>query len=238
MNALDPTPFLPEPFTRWFAARGWTPRAHQLELLAKARAGRSVLLIAPTGAGKTLAGFLPSLVELSAAAPRSRSIPLPPPQARLRASSTRYGGGEGLGVGGNSHRDERPPTPDPSPPFAARTGGGERTVLAAQAGATPAPPAHLHRPRHPPRGRSAHALHLSAQGAGSRHRAQPRAAGGRDGAADPHRDPYRRHACIKAPAPAARPAAYSAHHARAACVDPCLARCTVFVRLAAAHRAR
>jgi len=55
---------LPDPFARWFASRGWAPRAHQLELLAKARTGRSVLLIAPTGAGKTLAGFLPSLVEL------------------------------------------------------------------------------------------------------------------------------------------------------------------------------
>ncbi|MEM9278617.1 MAG: ligase-associated DNA damage response DEXH box helicase, partial [Pseudomonadota bacterium] len=40
-------------------------RAHQLELLARAQAGQSSLLIAPTGAGKTLAGFLPSLVELS-----------------------------------------------------------------------------------------------------------------------------------------------------------------------------
>src|SRR5262245_62279957 len=58
---------LPEKFARWFASRGWMPRAHQLELLAKARAGRSALLIAPTGAGKTLAGFLPTLVELSAA---------------------------------------------------------------------------------------------------------------------------------------------------------------------------
>jgi ATP-dependent helicase Lhr and Lhr-like helicase len=67
---------LPEPFTRWFASRGWAPRPHQLELLAKARAGRSVLLIAPTGAGKTLAGFLPSLVELSA--PREA-----PPARRL-----------------------------------------------------------------------------------------------------------------------------------------------------------
>jgi ATP-dependent Lhr-like helicase len=40
------------------------PRPHQLALLAKAKAGRSTLLIAPTGAGKTLAGFLPSLVAL------------------------------------------------------------------------------------------------------------------------------------------------------------------------------
>src|SRR5215471_17620020 len=59
------TSTLPEPFGRWFAARGWTPRAHQMALLDKARAGCSTLLIAPTGAGKTLAGFLPSLVELS-----------------------------------------------------------------------------------------------------------------------------------------------------------------------------
>ncbi len=60
-----PPALLPEPFLKWFAARGWSPRAHQLELLARAQAGESVLLIAPTGAGKTLAGFLPSLVELA-----------------------------------------------------------------------------------------------------------------------------------------------------------------------------
>ena len=62
---------LPEIFQRWFAARGWSPRAHQLDLLAKARDNRSALLIAPTGAGKTLAGFLPTLVELGT--PRSKS---------------------------------------------------------------------------------------------------------------------------------------------------------------------
>ena len=56
---------LPAPFTRWFAEKGWQPRAHQLELLARAEAGESTLLIAPTGAGKTLAGFLPSLTDLT-----------------------------------------------------------------------------------------------------------------------------------------------------------------------------
>lgn len=56
---------LPAPFVRWFSKRGWTPRAHQLELLSKADSGRSVLLIAPTGAGKTLAGFLPSMVDIT-----------------------------------------------------------------------------------------------------------------------------------------------------------------------------
>jgi ATP-dependent Lhr-like helicase len=55
---------LPDHFLRWFAQRGWSPREHQLALLQKARDERSALLIAPTGAGKTLAGFLPTLVEL------------------------------------------------------------------------------------------------------------------------------------------------------------------------------
>ena len=63
----DDSAALPDHLNRWFAARGWAPRAHQLALLDKARAQRSALLIAPTGAGKTLAGFLPTLVELGSA---------------------------------------------------------------------------------------------------------------------------------------------------------------------------
>jgi len=55
---------LPERFADWFARRGWAPRPHQLAMLAAARAGESALLIAPTGGGKTLAGFLPSLIAL------------------------------------------------------------------------------------------------------------------------------------------------------------------------------
>jgi ATP-dependent Lhr-like helicase len=57
---------LPEPFDAWFRMRGWRPHRHQLEMLVAADAGRSALLVAPTGGGKTLAGFLPSLVDLAA----------------------------------------------------------------------------------------------------------------------------------------------------------------------------
>ncbi|WP_106640581.1 ligase-associated DNA damage response DEXH box helicase [Allosphingosinicella vermicomposti] len=58
---------LPPVIADWFAEKGWAPRRHQLEMLAAARAGRNALLVAPTGAGKTLAGFLPTLVELTEA---------------------------------------------------------------------------------------------------------------------------------------------------------------------------
>ncbi|MES0809361.1 ligase-associated DNA damage response DEXH box helicase [Roseibium sp. SCPC15] len=57
---------LPNRFQSWFASRGWSARAHQLQLIDHLGQGHSTLLIAPTGAGKTLAGFLPSLVELEA----------------------------------------------------------------------------------------------------------------------------------------------------------------------------
>ena len=91
VNKVEPEPLapslLPETFRRWFAVRGWSPREHQLELLAKARDDRSALLIAPTGAGKTLAGFLPTLVELSAAGRTSLAPPLPLPLTRQPAAA-------------------------------------------------------------------------------------------------------------------------------------------------------
>ncbi|HTI31344.1 MAG TPA: ligase-associated DNA damage response DEXH box helicase [Sphingomonas sp.] len=58
---------LPQALSDWFAGKGWTPRHHQLEMLDAARAGESALLVATTGAGKTLAGFLPTLSELTEA---------------------------------------------------------------------------------------------------------------------------------------------------------------------------
>lgn len=57
---------LPNAFSRWFSTRGWQLREHQRRLLEESLAGQSTLLIAPTGAGKTLAGFLPSLIDLAA----------------------------------------------------------------------------------------------------------------------------------------------------------------------------
>jgi len=56
---------LPPAFAGWFVSRGWQIRAHQSALIAHAAREESVLLVAPTGGGKTLAGFLPSLIELA-----------------------------------------------------------------------------------------------------------------------------------------------------------------------------
>ncbi|MGB0843799.1 MAG: DEAD/DEAH box helicase, partial [Alphaproteobacteria bacterium] len=55
---------LPTVITDWFASRGWAPHEHQLHMLEAANKGQSALLVAPTGGGKTMAGFLPSLIDL------------------------------------------------------------------------------------------------------------------------------------------------------------------------------
>ncbi len=63
-SGSQPIDDLPESLGRWFAARGWAPRRHQMDMLAAGRRGNHALLVAATGAGKTLAGFLPTLSEL------------------------------------------------------------------------------------------------------------------------------------------------------------------------------
>src|SRR3546814_18682291 len=57
---------LPDPVALLFADGGWTPRRHQVDMRAAAQAGQHSWLVAPTGAGKTLAGFLPVLADLIA----------------------------------------------------------------------------------------------------------------------------------------------------------------------------
>jgi len=56
---------LPPAISDWFASRGWRVRQHQWDMLDAARAGNHALLVADTGAGKTLAGFLPTLADFS-----------------------------------------------------------------------------------------------------------------------------------------------------------------------------
>ncbi|MEZ5777831.1 MAG: ligase-associated DNA damage response DEXH box helicase [Paracoccaceae bacterium] len=60
---------LPTRFLDWFTQRGWTIHPHQKMLLDRA-GDPALLLVAPTGGGKTLAGFLPTLAELAPGARR------------------------------------------------------------------------------------------------------------------------------------------------------------------------
>jgi ATP-dependent Lhr-like helicase len=73
-GAPDPD-LLPPAIAAWFAGRGWRVRRHQLEMLAQARAGHHALLVADTGAGKTLAGFLPTLCDFAGDTPAGANDP-------------------------------------------------------------------------------------------------------------------------------------------------------------------
>jgi ATP-dependent Lhr-like helicase len=64
MRQLGGMTTLPSAFSDWFAARGWQVHPHQEEMLTRA-GDPALMLIAPTGGGKTLAGFLPTLAELA-----------------------------------------------------------------------------------------------------------------------------------------------------------------------------
>ncbi|MCC6829239.1 MAG: ligase-associated DNA damage response DEXH box helicase [Novosphingobium sp.] len=66
---------LPPEIAAWFAARGWRVRRHQANMLAAADAGLHALLVADTGAGKTLAGFLPTLADFAPSRLAGASVP-------------------------------------------------------------------------------------------------------------------------------------------------------------------
>lgn len=64
-------PPLPPVISGWFASKGWQPFPHQLDILTASQAQADILLLAPTGSGKTMAGFLPTL---AAFAGRERTV--------------------------------------------------------------------------------------------------------------------------------------------------------------------
>jgi len=66
---------LPPEIAAWFATRGWAVRRHQADMLAAAARGEHALLVADTGAGKTLAGFLPTLAAFAPS--RLNGAPVP-----------------------------------------------------------------------------------------------------------------------------------------------------------------
>ncbi|WP_420586430.1 ligase-associated DNA damage response DEXH box helicase [Ruegeria sp.] len=55
---------IPGRITDWFASKGWSIHPHQQDMFDRA-SDPATLLIAPTGGGKTMAGFLPTLAELA-----------------------------------------------------------------------------------------------------------------------------------------------------------------------------
>lgn len=69
----------------WFAARGWSPFRFQRQVWNACLAGRSGLLHATTGTGKTYAIWLAPLIEYLAASPDATGIS-PPRRAKRNAS--------------------------------------------------------------------------------------------------------------------------------------------------------
>jgi ATP-dependent Lhr-like helicase len=67
-------PALPPAIESWFASRGWRVRDHQRAMFDAAQAGRHALLVADTGAGKTLAGFLPTLAAFAGEGPHPEGL--------------------------------------------------------------------------------------------------------------------------------------------------------------------
>ncbi len=64
-----PKTAIPPAFQQWFDRQGWTILSHQREMVQRFAARQSTLLTAPTGTGKTLAGFLGSLIDITARKP-------------------------------------------------------------------------------------------------------------------------------------------------------------------------
>ena len=63
-----------EPIDNWLKKNNWAIYNHQIETLKLSENSYDVLLVAPTGGGKTLAGFLPSLNDLINNKPKKNNL--------------------------------------------------------------------------------------------------------------------------------------------------------------------
>ena len=63
-----------EPIYNWLKKNNWAIYNHQIETLKLSENSYDVLLVAPTGGGKTLAGFLPSLNDLINNKPKKNKL--------------------------------------------------------------------------------------------------------------------------------------------------------------------
>lgn len=55
---------IPSWLLKWFKSKNWTMHAFQKDMFKAYHERKSTLLIVSTGGGKTLAGFIPSLVNI------------------------------------------------------------------------------------------------------------------------------------------------------------------------------
>ena len=53
------------PIDSWLKKKGWSLYDHQVETFNLIKQGGDVILHAPTGGGKTIGGFMPSIVDFS-----------------------------------------------------------------------------------------------------------------------------------------------------------------------------
>ena len=64
MNINKSNPLLLHPLNKWMKKKKWSWFPHQIETFHHVRTGSDVVVFAPTGAGKTLTGFINPIDDL------------------------------------------------------------------------------------------------------------------------------------------------------------------------------